>query len=159
MEYEAGLGHGAFEGIHEQEHPVGHVEHAFDLATEVAVAGSVNDVDFVVFVTDGHVLGEDGDSPFPFEVVAVHDQFAGVFVVFEQTPGHDHFVYQGRFTVVDVRNNSNVSQVHVAFLNSAAKVQLFFERKVDLLRGVSKVGKKSHFFSHEGFLRESNCLR
>ena len=42
---EAGLGHGALDGVHQQQHAVGHLEHALDLAAEVGVAGRVDEVD------------------------------------------------------------------------------------------------------------------
>ena len=45
LEHEAGLRHGAFGGIDQQQHAVHHVHHALDLAAEIGVAGRVDDVD------------------------------------------------------------------------------------------------------------------
>ena len=52
LEHEAGLRHGAFEGIDQQQHAVGHVEHALHLAAEVGMAGGVDDVDLDILVGD-----------------------------------------------------------------------------------------------------------
>ena len=61
-QYEACLRHGAFESIHQQQHPIGHVQHALHLATEVAVARSVDHIDLHALVTHAYVLREDGDA-------------------------------------------------------------------------------------------------
>ena len=50
-EHVAGLRHGAFVGVHQQQHRVDHAEHALDLAGEVGVAGRVDDVDEVAAPT------------------------------------------------------------------------------------------------------------
>ena len=50
--YKTGLGHRALEGIHHQEHTVGHIEHALHLAAEVAVARSVDHIDLHAFVAN-----------------------------------------------------------------------------------------------------------
>ncbi len=82
LQDEAGLGHGAFEGVDEEEDAVGHFEDAFDFAAEVGVAGGVDDVDFAgdaggIGVGHGDVFGEDGDAAFAFEGVVVEDEVVG----------------------------------------------------------------------------------
>ena len=109
VHHEAGLRHGAFEGIDEQQYAVGHIEYPFHFATEVGVAGGVDDVDLGALVLDGDVLGEDRDAAFPFLVVAVHDQFAGVLVIAEELSGEEHFVHQGGLPVVDVGDDGDVA--------------------------------------------------
>ena len=44
-QYEPGLGHGAFKRIHQQQNPIRHFQHPLDLAAEVGMARSVDDVD------------------------------------------------------------------------------------------------------------------
>ena len=56
-EHVAGLRHGAFVGVHQQQHRVDHGEHALHLAGEVGVAGRVDDVDEVAVPLDRAVLG------------------------------------------------------------------------------------------------------
>ena len=56
LKHEAGLRHGAFEGIHQEQTAVGHVEHTLYLAAEVGVSRSVDDIDFRTFPVDGNVF-------------------------------------------------------------------------------------------------------
>ena len=56
LQHEARLWHRAFEGIHEQQHAVCHVQHALHLAAEIGVARSVNHIDFVALVFNRYVL-------------------------------------------------------------------------------------------------------
>ena len=75
LEHETSLRHGAFGGIHEQQHAIHHVHDAFDLAAEIGVAGGIHNIDFDRFTGygirdgDGGVLGQDGDAALAFEVV------------------------------------------------------------------------------------------
>ena len=50
LQHETCLRHGAFKSVDKQDAAVGHVEHALNLASEVAVTRSVNDVDFCILV-------------------------------------------------------------------------------------------------------------
>ena len=52
LQHETGLRHGAFEGVDQQQHAVGHVEHALHLAAKVGVARGVDDIDFDVFIAN-----------------------------------------------------------------------------------------------------------
>ena len=111
LKHKAGLGHGAFEGVHHQQHAVGHIQHTLHLAAEVAVARGVDDVDFVSFVADRNVLGENGDATLAFKVVVVKNEFAGLLILTKELCLVQHTVDQGGFSVVDMRNNGNISNV------------------------------------------------
>ena len=39
------------------------------------MARSVDNVDFRVFIDDSGVFGKDGDAPFPFDVIGIHNAF------------------------------------------------------------------------------------
>jgi hypothetical protein len=65
-EDETRLRQGALAGIHQQDHAVHHRETTFDLATEIRVAGRVNDVDLDVPVAHRGVLCEDRDALLAF---------------------------------------------------------------------------------------------
>ena len=56
LEHEARLRHRSFESVDQQDAAVGHVEHTFHLAAEVAVSRSIDNVDFYVLVTYRNVL-------------------------------------------------------------------------------------------------------
>ena len=111
LQDKACLRHRAFKGIDEQDAAVGHIEHTFHLSAKIGVARCVNDIDFGVFVSDGNVFRQDGDTPFPFQVVIVENKFSGVLVFSEQIARQQHFVDECGFAVVDVGNNRNVSYV------------------------------------------------
>ena len=66
---EAGLGHGAVYGVHEQKNAVYHRHDALDFAAEIGVSGGVHDVDFVIEVGDGGIFADDGDAAFALDVV------------------------------------------------------------------------------------------
>ena len=83
LQYETCLRHRPFEGVDQQQHAVGHVEHALHFAAEVGVAWSVDDVYLVFAPVDGDVLGKNGDASFAFELVVVHHQLAYFLIVAE----------------------------------------------------------------------------
>ena len=111
-EHVAGLGQGALGGVHQQHHPVHHLEGALDLAPEVAVAGGVDDVDLGVAVVDGGVLGQDGDAALALQVVGVHDPLAVLLVGAEHPALLQQRVHQGGLAVVDVGDDGDVAKVH-----------------------------------------------
>ncbi len=110
---ESGLGHRAFESVDQQEAAVGHFQHAFDFAAEVGVAGRVDEVDFGTAVGDGDVLGQDGDAAFAFLGVGVEDALAFKLAVAELPALAQELVDQGCFTVVDVCDDGDVSDVRI----------------------------------------------
>ena len=57
LQHEAGLGHGAFGGIHQQDDAVDHLQDTLYLAAEVSVAGGIHNIDFVVLIADGGIFG------------------------------------------------------------------------------------------------------
>ena len=53
---EPGLGHGTFKSVNDQDNAVDHLQHTFDFAAEVRVAGGIDNVDLDPFIIDGCVL-------------------------------------------------------------------------------------------------------
>ena len=92
LQHVAGLGHRAVHGVHHQQTAVRHVDHPLHLAAEVHVAGGVDDVDLDPFVSDGRVLREDGDAPFPLLGVGVHDQLGHLLVLAKNAAELEHRV-------------------------------------------------------------------
>jgi hypothetical protein len=68
------------------------------------VARRVDNVDFYVLVDDGNILRQDGNAPFPFQVVVVQDELSKVFGLADQIGLVNHPVYEGGFAVIDVRD-------------------------------------------------------
>ncbi len=69
LEHEVGLRHRALNGINDEQHPIRHEEHAFNLPAEVGVAWGVDNVDLHTFVRDGRVLRQDSDATLALLVV------------------------------------------------------------------------------------------
>src|SRR5437868_9775189 len=61
-EHELGLRHRSFGSIDEEHRAVDHIEDALDLAAEIGMAGSVDDIDAGVLPDERGHLGKDGDA-------------------------------------------------------------------------------------------------
>jgi len=112
-EHEAGLGHGALGGVHQQDDAVDHLQDALHLAAEVGVARGIHDVDLGVLVPDGGVLGQDGDAPLPLQVAGVHDPVHHLLILPVDAALLQHLVHQRGFAVVDVGDDGDISQMFV----------------------------------------------
>ena len=110
-QHETGLRHRSFNRVDQQQSAIDHIEHALDLATEIGMTGSIHDVDFHVIPDHGGVFCQNRDAPFAFQCVRVENPLAcGVGI-----PKHfgllEHSVYKRRFAVVNMRNDSNVTNI------------------------------------------------
>ena len=116
FEHEPRLRHRAFGRIDEEENPVGHAENAFDLATEIGVAGGVDQVDLGGLpvrpgVIDGDILGQDGDAAFAFEGIGIEEGILLHLAVAEIAALAKQSIDEGRFAVVDVGDDGDISDV------------------------------------------------
>ncbi len=114
-EHEAGLRHGAFGRIDQHQRPVGHPQHALDLAAEIGVAGGVDDVDLHAPVGNGDVLGQDGDAPLPLQVVGVEDLLPHQLRLAVAAALAQHAIDQRRLAVVDVGDDGHVANILAAY--------------------------------------------
>src|SRR5262249_27010664 len=111
------LRQGAFGGIDQQESALGHLENALDLATEIGVAGRIDDVDLGVAELEGDVLGEDGDAALALDVVGIEDQAmlparqAFQLLAAKQARLAHELIDERGLAVVDVSNNGNIAKV------------------------------------------------
>ena len=110
LKYEPRLGHGPLESVHKQQHSVGHVQHALHLAPEIGVTGRVDDVYLVVLIDDRNILGENRDSPLPFDIVVVEYEFARRSGVPEQMSLEYHLIHQRGFAVVYMGDDGDVAK-------------------------------------------------
>ncbi len=117
LEHEAGLRHGAFGRVYQQQHAVDHIEHALDFAAEVGVAGGVDDVDLDLLLglgiedADGRVLCQDGDTALALQVVGVHDAFGDLLIDAKDARLTEKPIDQGCLAVVNVGDNGDVTQI------------------------------------------------
>ena len=111
LQDEAGLGHGAFEGVHHQDDAVHHLQDALHLAAEIRVAGGVDNIDLDAVVMDGGVLGQDGDAALALNVIGVHDAVHQLLILAEHAGLTQQLVHQGGLAVVYVGDDCNVSYI------------------------------------------------
>ena len=115
LQHETRLRHRTFKGIDQQQHAVGHVEHTLHLTAEIGVARSVDNIDFHALIGNRHILGQDGDSPLPLQIIVVQNQFTEVFRLAGQLGLVNHAVHEGRLAVVHVGDDRYVSDcLHTA---------------------------------------------
>jgi len=107
---ELGLRHRAFRAVDQQDDAIDHGEDAFDFAAKVGVAGRIDDVDARAFPLDRGRLGENGDAPFFFEIVAVHRALFHALVVTEGPGLAEKLVDEGGLAMVDVRDDGDITQ-------------------------------------------------
>ncbi len=111
LQHVAGLRQRAFRGVDQQQHTVDHGQGPLDLATEVGVAGGVDQVDLDALPRDRGRLGQDGDAPFALLVVGVHHPVDHRLVGSEGTGGAQQRVDECGLAVVDVGDQGNVAKL------------------------------------------------
>ena len=114
--HETRLGLGAFVCVNDEQSTVGHVQHALDLAAEVGVARSVDDVDLHAFVVDGNILRQNGDATLTFLVIRVEHALLDLLILAEHVGCAQKAVDHRGFTMVDVRDDCHVAKVFLLHL-------------------------------------------
>lgn len=108
---ETSLRHRAFLCVDQKHDAVDHFENALHFAGEIGVSRCVDDVYLRAVVVYGRVLCKNGDTPFSFKVARVHNAGCHLLIFSERTRLFEHTVNQRGFAVVDVCDDSNVSQI------------------------------------------------
>ena len=112
-EHEAGLGHGAFSGVYQQDNAVDHLQNTLHLAAEVGVARGVHHVDLHVLIADGGVLGQNRNAALTLQIAGVHDTVHNLLIFPVSAALLQHLVHQGGLAVVNVGDDGYVSQMFV----------------------------------------------
>ena len=73
------------------------------------MSGSVDDVDLCTVVHYRGVLCEDSDTALALDVAGVHNSLGNSLILAENAALFEHFVNEGGLTVVNVRDNGDVS--------------------------------------------------
>ena len=79
----------------------------------------VNDVDLDPFIVNRYVLGQNGDASLPLQFIVVQDQLIGFFA--EGLTVMEDLVNQGRFAMVHVGNDGDVSECAHVILEKRCK--------------------------------------
>ena len=109
---EFGLRQRPLGGIDQHQCAIHHVEDALDLAAEIGVAGSVDDVNAGVVPDQRRRLGEDGDAALALEIVRIECAFGHALVLAERARLLQEAVDQRGFAMVDVGDNGDVAKLH-----------------------------------------------
>ncbi|MNZ27469.1 hypothetical protein D3C78_446880 [compost metagenome] len=109
--HETGLRHRAVLSVDQQQYGVDHRHYTLNLATEVGVAGGVDDVDVVAVPVDGGVFRQNGNAALFFLVVGVHHALVVELVTLQGAGLAQEFVDQGGFTMVNVGDDGDVTQI------------------------------------------------
>ncbi len=96
-------------GVHEEQHTVNDLHCAFYFAAKIAMAWSIDDVDFYAAVADARVLGKDGDTALALELIGVHDPLGDVFIGTKDSALAQHRVHQRRLSVIHMRDDCDVA--------------------------------------------------
>ena len=115
LQNEPGLGHGALGGVHQQNDAVDHLQNALHLAAEIGVARGIHNVDLVVFIMNGGVLGQNGNAPLPLQVPGVHDTLHGGLIFPVDTALLQHLVHQSGLAMVNVGDNGNIADLFLRY--------------------------------------------
>ncbi len=109
--YEARLRHWAVKCVNHQQHGIHHGHHALNFTTEVGVPRGINDVDTVVIPFDRGVFSEDGNPTLFLQIVGVHHAFLSFGTRIERTGLLQQLINQGSFTMVNVRDDGDITQI------------------------------------------------
>ena len=113
---ERGLRHRPFFGIDKDQYPIHHAERAFHLSTEIRMARRIDDVDLDAFIDHARILGTNGDTSLAFLIHRIHDAFAHVVDLAMHMRLTEHGIDEGRFAVIDVRDDGDIANVGPATL-------------------------------------------
>jgi hypothetical protein len=105
------LGQRPLGAIDKEDRTVNHPHDSFYFTAEVGVAWGVYDVDLFIAKLDGSVLSHNGNPALTLQVHGVHDAFTDFLVVAKSAPLAQKVVDKSRFTVVNVGDNTYISQV------------------------------------------------
>ena len=116
LQNESCLWHRTFKCINKQTNTIGHFQNTFNFATKVGVTRCVNNINLYAFIFYRCVFRKNGNASFTFQIIAIHDELTGFLVFAEDLGSMQDFVDQCCFTMVNVSNDGDVSDIHKFFL-------------------------------------------
>ena len=108
LQHKTGLRHGALESVDEQQTAVGHIEHPLYLTAEIGVSRRIYNIYLIIFIPDRDVLRKNRDASLTLQVIIIEYQLAGFLVLAKKMTGHQHFIDQCRFSMIDMGYNGNI---------------------------------------------------
>ena len=114
----------SFGRVNQKHHAVNHLQNPFDFATKIRVTRGIENIDFVIAITDRGVLSHDGDAALALKVHRVHDAVDDGFVVTISAGLFEHGIDERGLPVIDMRNDGDVSNVAGFHCSSAFVMNL-----------------------------------
>ena len=118
LQHKAGLRTGTFKSVNQHQASIGHLQHSFDFAAKVGVAGCIDNVDFRAQIVERDIFGENRNTTFPFQVVGIENTVLLYLGLAELTTGFDQAIDECRLAVVNVGDDSNVANVRPSGVHS-----------------------------------------
>ncbi len=111
LEHKTCLWHWTLKSVNQQEATIGHVEHTLHLTAKVGVTRGIENVDFYSFPLYRDVFRKNRYPSLTLQIVGVEHLATVILSISEKLSGEHHLVDQCGFTMVDVRNHCNVTNV------------------------------------------------
>ena len=86
------------------------------------MARGIHDVDFISFIVNGGILGENGDATLPLQIAGVHDPVHRGLILPVDAALLEHFIHQCGLAMVNMGNDGNITDF---FLRSHKRFPLF----------------------------------
>ena len=107
----ASLWHRTLGCVNQKKRTVSHLQNTLYLAAEVSVARGINNVNLDALVLNRDILCQNSNSALTLLIVGVQDSLLNLLVLAECIGCLKHLVNHGGFTVVNVGDDSNISDV------------------------------------------------
>ena len=107
----ARLWHRTLSCIDQQKRTVSHLQNTLYLAAEVGVARGINNVNLDALVLNRDILCQNSNSALTLLIVGVQNSLLNLLILAECIGCFKHLVNHGGFTVVNVGDDSNISDV------------------------------------------------
>ncbi len=89
------------------------------------MAGRINNIDFNPFVGDRRVLSEDGNTSFALQLVGIEDERTNLLMLPKNPALFQQAVYKSRFSMIDMSDDSNITDVVTSLVANIKSPQLF----------------------------------
>ena len=105
------LWHRALGSVNQKKCAISHLQNTLYLAAKISVAGGINDVNLNALILNRDVFCQNSNSAFTLLIIRVQDSFLNLLVLAECIGCLEHLVNHGGFTVINVGDDSNISDV------------------------------------------------
>ena len=80
------------------------------------MARSIYNIDFNTIMDNTAVFGIDGDTTFPFQIIAVHNTVDNFFIAAKYITLTKEGIYQSRLSCIDVGNDRDIYNLFFSFI-------------------------------------------